>query len=53
MLFLNDATMHKIYIEEGSFDFIYDIPQIIYSSLISGFINSVMKAFALTYSIFI
>ena len=27
--------MHKIYIDEGKFDFIYNIPQIIFSALIS------------------
>ena len=38
-LFFNDSTMHKIYIDEGSFNFIYQIPQIIYSALISGVIK--------------
>ena len=37
-LFFNDNTMHQIYEDEGSFNFIYQIPQIIYSSLISGII---------------
>jgi len=31
-LFFNDSTMHKIFIDKGSFNFIYQIPQIIYSS---------------------
>ena len=34
-LFFNDTTMHKIYIKHGEFDFLYQIPQIIYSTIIS------------------
>ena len=34
-LYFTDDTMHKIYIDEGKFDFIYNIPQIIFSTLIS------------------
>ena len=34
-LFFNDNTMHKIYEDEGSFNFIYQLPQIIYSTLVS------------------
>ena len=47
-LFFNDDTMHKIYEEKGSFNFIYNIPQIIYSSLISGLIDSLIQELALT-----
>ena len=47
-LFFSDATMHQIYIDEGSFDFIYQIPQIIYSSLIAIIINSLIKFLSLT-----
>jgi len=47
-LFFNDDTIHEIYIDEGSFNFIYQIPQIIYSSLISGVINSIIKFTALS-----
>ena len=47
-LFFNDNTMHKIYTDGGSFNFIYNIPQILYSSLISGFINAIIKILALT-----
>ena len=52
-LFFNDETMHKIYEDKGSFDFIYNLPQILLSSLISGFINGIIQEFALTDSIFI
>ena len=52
-LFFSDETMHKIYEDKGVFDFIYNIPQILLSSLISGFINGIMETLALTDSIFI
>ena len=47
-LFFNDSTMHKIYEDAGGFNFIYHIPIIIYSSLISGIINAILKQLALT-----
>ena len=47
-LFFNDATMHKIYKDEGKYDFIYQIPQIIYSTLISSVINIIIKTLSLT-----
>ena len=47
-LFFSDDTMHKIYEDEGSFNFIYQLPQIIYSSLISAFLNMLLKRLALS-----
>ena len=47
-LFFNDNTMHKIYEDEGSFNFIYQLPQIIYSSLISAALNILLKIIALS-----
>ena len=47
-LFFTDSTMHKIYEDEGDFNFIYQIPQIIYSSLISVVINMSVKLLSLT-----
>ena len=47
-LFFNDKEMHKIYEEKGSFDFIYNIPQISYSSIISAIINTIIRILALT-----
>ena len=47
-LFFNDETMHKIYTDKGSFNFIYNIPQILYSSLITGFIIALIQTLALT-----
>ena len=47
-LFFNDSTMHKIYLDEGSFNLIYQLPQIIYSSLISSILNIIIKQLALS-----
>ena len=49
-LFFNDNTMHKIFIDNGNYNFIYQIPQILYSTLISSLITSFIKFFALTES---
>ena len=34
-MFYNDDSMHKIYKNKGAFDFIDQLPQIIYSFIIS------------------
>ena len=47
-LFFNDNTMHKIYEDQGSFNIIYQLPQIIYSSLISGVLNILLNFLALS-----
>ena len=47
-LFFTDATMNKTYNDEGDYDFIYNIPQIIYSLLISVVMNSIIKFFTLS-----
>ena len=47
-LFFTDGTMHKIYIDEGAFNLNYQIPQIIYSTLISGILNAVIKFLSLS-----
>ena len=49
-LFFNDDTMHKIYVDQGSYNFIYQLPQIICSSLISGVLNALFKFLALSQS---
>ena len=50
-LFFNDATMHQIYEDKGSFNFIYNLPQIALSALISGIIGAIIQYLALTSSI--
>ena len=47
-LFFNDGTIHKIYEEAGHFNLLYQLPQIIYSSLISGIINTILNMLSLT-----
>ena len=50
--FFNEGKINKIHSVGGSFDFIYNIPQILYSALISGFINALIKALPLSYWMF-
>ena len=45
--------MHKIYQDRGKFDFIYQIPQILYSTIISKFIDALIKNLSLTQDDFI
>ena len=47
-LFFNDITMHKIYEDKGKFNFIYQIPQILYSSIISSKINMIITSLSLS-----
>ena len=47
-LFYTDSTMHQIYEDEGAFNFIYQIPQILYSSIISALIGILIKFFSLS-----
>ena len=47
-LFFTDDTMHKIYKDKGKFDLLYQIPQILYSTLISKIIDTFIKALALS-----
>ena len=46
--FFTDKTMHKIYEDKGIFNFLYQLPQILYSTLISSVINIIIKYFALS-----
>ena len=47
-LFFNDSTMHQIYEDQGSFNFINQIPQIIYSSIISALIKKILNYLSFT-----
>ena len=47
-LFFSDDTMHKIYEDEGDFNFLYQLPQIIFSTLISKVFNLLFNNFALS-----
>ena len=47
-LFFTDKTMHKIYEDKGMFNILFQLPQIIYSTLISTLISMIIKLFALS-----
>ena len=42
-MFYSDSTMHKIYIDEGFFDFTYQLPQMFYSLIISTILKSLLN----------
>ena len=46
--FFNDDTMHNVYENKGLFDYSYQIPIIIYSSLISMFLSELVQMLELT-----
>ena len=46
-IFYNDTIMHQIYINTGEFKFIYQLPQILFSTIISGIINSIISYLSL------
>ena len=52
-LFFSDSTMHKIYEDKGSFDFFYQIPKILCSTIIISLINTIINYFSLTEKEFI
>ena len=47
-LFFDDNTIHKIYENKGSFNIEYQLPKIIYSSLISIVLNKILNLLALS-----
>ena len=47
-LFFTDKKMHKIYEGKGIFNLISQLPQILYSTLITSFINMIIKKLALS-----
>ena len=47
-LFFIDDTMHKIYLDGGKFNFIYQLPQIIYSTIISFILNAINEFLGLS-----
>ena len=48
LYFLQILQCMKFFINNGEFNLIYQLPQIIYSSLISSIINVSLKSLALT-----
>ena len=47
-LFFTDSTMNKIYEDNGEYDFIYQIPKILYSNLICTVINLIVRILSLS-----
>ena len=47
-LFFNDDTMHKIYKNKGDFDILGQLPQIVYSFIISSLFSLILEILALT-----
>ena len=46
--FFTDDTMDKIYVDNGMFNFIFQLPQIIYSSLVSTVINMILQKLSIS-----
>ena len=46
--FFSDDTMHKVYENNGAYNFLYQIPIILYSSVISTIINMILKLLSLS-----
>ena len=47
-LFFSESTFYQIFMDEGTYNFIYQIPQILYSSLISSIVNLIIKTLSLS-----
>ena len=47
-LFFTDETMHNIYVSEGKYNFLYQISQVLYSTLISSGINIIIRTLAIS-----
>ena len=45
--FFDDSTMHKIYEQKGNYNVLSQLPQIMYSTIISSILNGVLYYFAL------
>ena len=46
-MFYSDSTMHQIYIDDGVFDFTYQLPQMLYSFIISNAIENLINLLGL------
>ena len=42
-MFYSDSTMHKIYVDDGAFDFTYQLPQMVYSLILSSIISLLLN----------
>ena len=46
--FFSDDSMNKIYTDNGEFNFLYQLPQIFYSTIVSVVINMILKKLSLS-----
>ena len=46
--FFSDETMHKVYEDNGIYNIIFQLPQILFSSLVSTVINMILKQLSLS-----
>ena len=46
--FFSDTTMNKIYEDKGVYNFLFQIPQILYSTIVSAIINVILKQLSLS-----
>ena len=47
-LFFDDDSLHKIYKDEGKYDFLYQIPKILYSTIVSQVLSSILEKLSLS-----
>ena len=47
-LFFSDESLHKIYEDGGKYDFIYQIPKMLYSTIVSQVISSLLEKLSLS-----
>ena len=47
-LFFKDETLHNIFSQQGKYNLIYQIPQVLYSTLISFFMSLILKRLSLS-----
>ena len=52
-MFYSETIMHRIYVESGKFNFLNQIPEMVYSSLIGAFLNTIIKTLGLYQNIII
>ena len=46
-MFYSDSTMHQIYIDDGSFNISYQLPQMVYSFIISSIFENLLNLLGL------
>ncbi len=47
-IFFDNDTMHNIFIDNGSYNIIYELPKILFSTLITSIINILLKTLSLS-----